>query len=250
MTKLKIFFLTLFLGHENSRPKNRKVNPAIKNQIQNVKRIWNNEKYNDFGLERIIRLSLAISLFFFPGLYVRSFSGQFGLLARKIGVEIYVVFKLLLPLFFFQIGWTNHLWVAIIAAIMATETVIYLATIIYLSNEFTSPISYRRSLTTLFFNYMEICLNFAIIYSYCNYNIPDFFKNKLTSGLDAIYFSFVTSTTVGFGDIVVNKGFGQFLVIIQSILFLVFVGLFINYFTSNVQTPTYYNQGKKTDIKK
>ena len=240
LKEIKQFFRTLFLGQENTHPKN-KLQPAIKNQWQNVLLIWTNKHYNDFGLERIIRLTLALLAFIFPGLYIRDIFGRFGLLGRKLGVEFYVLFKLFLPILFFKLDWTDNLIVAIVSGVMAVETIVYLATLIYLSNEFAKPISYRRSLTTLFINYIEICLNYAVIYSYCNLTIPAFFKEKLTTDIQTIYFSFATSATVGYGDIVITNSFGQLLVISQIILFLVFVVLFLNFFASKVQEPSYYN---------
>lgn len=240
MNKLQKFILTLLLGQEQSRPTN-KLRPAIKNQWLNVKRIWNNEHYNDFGIERIIRLTLSLLLFIFPGLYVRHFFGKLGLLGRKLGIEFYVLIKLLLPIIFFKLNLTNNLIVAIISGVMAIETVLYLATLIYLSNEFAKPISYRRSITTLFINYIEVCLDFAVIYSYCNITIQNFFNHKLTSDIQSIYFSFATSATVGYGDITTSDSFGQFLVISQIVIFLIFIALFINFFASKVQNPTYYN---------
>lgn len=228
------------LGQENSRPKN-KLRPAIKNQWLNVKRIWNNEHYNDFGIERILRLSLALLLFIFPGLYVRHFFGKMGLLGRKLGIEFYVLIKLFLPFIFFKFNLTEYLIVAIVSGVMAIETILYLATLIYLSNEFAKPISYRRSITTLFINYIEVCLDFAVIYSFCNLTIPNFFNHPLTTDLQSIYFSFVTSATVGYGDITTNNSFGQFLIISQILIFLIFIALFINYFASKVQDPTFYN---------
>lgn len=234
------FIRILLLGQEKSQPTN-KLRPAIKNQWLNVKRIWTNEHYNDFGIERLIRLTLALSLFIFPGLYIRAIFSKFGLLGRKLGVEFYVLLKLALPIIFFKLDWTNNLIVVAIVVVMAIETVVYLAALIFLSNEFARPISYRRSLTTLFINYIEICLDYAVVYSYCNFAIPGFFKEKLLTDIQAVYFSFVTSATVGYGDILVVKPLGQYLVISQVILFLVFVGLFINFFTSKVQEPTYYN---------
>jgi len=240
LNKLQKFILTLLLGQEQSRPTN-KLRPAIKNQWLNVKRIWNNEHYNDFGIERIIRLTLSLLLFIFPGLYVRHFFGKLGLLGRKLGIEFYVLIKLLLPIIFFKLNLTNNLIVAIISGVMAIETVLYLATLIYLSNEFAKPISYRRSITTLFINYIEVCLDFAVIYSYCNITIQNFFNHKLTSDIQSIYFSFATSATVGYGDITTSDSFGQFLVISQIVIFLIFIALFINFFASKVQNPTYYN---------
>ncbi len=242
--KIKTFFRILLIGHEHSQQK-AKIRPAIKNQFLNVKKIWSNKYYNDFGLERLIRLILALAMFIFPGLYIRSFFGKYGLLSRKIGIELYTVFKLFLPIIFFSLDWTDNLFVAIFSGIMAIETVLYLMALIYLSNEFAKPISYRRSLTTIFINYIEICLDYAVVYSYCNFTIPYFFKEKLTSDIQAIYFSFATSATVGYGDIVTTNAFGQCLVISQIILFLVFIGLFINFFASKVHISTYYNSKNK-----
>lgn len=240
MKKIQSFILTLLLGQDHSRPKN-KLRPALQNQCLNVKRIWNNEHYNDFGIERIIRLALALLLFIFPGLYIRHFFGKLGLLGRKLGIEFYVLLKLFLPLIFFALDLTKYPIVAIISGVMATETILYLATLIYLSNEFARPISYRRSITTLFINYIEVCLDFAVIYSYCNLTIPNFFNQTLKTDLQCIYFSFVTSATVGYGDITTNNSFGQLLIILQIIIFLIFIALFINFFASKVQDPTYYN---------
>ena len=79
---------------------NHKLKPAIKNQAKNVKRIWNNKTYKDFGIERILRLFLVSIQFIFPALYIRHISGLFGLLQRKIFVELYVLIKLCLPLIF------------------------------------------------------------------------------------------------------------------------------------------------------
>lgn len=244
--EIKEFIKTLFLGQEQTRP-TKKPKPAIRNQCSNLKKIWTNKQYNDFGIERLIRLTLALLLFIFPGLYIRDLSGRFGLLSRKISVEIYVLLKLLLPIFFFKLHLTNNIFVAIISGYLAIETVIYLASLIFLSNEFTNPISYKRSLTTLFINYVEICLDYAVIYSYCNFTVPDFFKEKLISGVQAIYFSFATSATVGYGDIVPQSQFGQYLVISQIILFLIFIALFLNSFISKIQETTYYNSKQKTE---
>ncbi len=209
LKSIKRFFAILFLGQEHARPINH-LRPAIKNQWLNVLRIWRNKHYKDFGLERIIRLTLAFSQFIFPVLYVRHFFSSGGLLGRKIGVEVYVILKLFLPLIFFKLDLTSNFWVALFTAYMTLDTIFYLACLIFLSNEFASPISFRRSLTAIFINYIELGLDYAVIYSYCNFNIPGFFKEKLTTDMQAIYFSFVTSATVGYGDIVTTKPFGQF----------------------------------------
>ena len=92
---------------------------------------------------------------------------------------------------------------------------------------------------------MEICLNYAVIYACCNVKILPFFKYPIHSAIEAIYFSFATSATVGYGDIVVVHPLGQILVITQIILFLVVVALFLNFFASKVQDLSYYNTNLK-----
>jgi hypothetical protein len=238
--KISQFFKILFLGKKASQA-TTKPRPAICNQWLNVKSIWDNKKYKDFGLERIIRLALALSAFIFPALYIRDVFGRLGRIWRKLAVELYVLLKLILPILLFALNLSDNLWFTLLCGYMALETVLYLAALIFLSTEFSKPISYRRSLTTLFINYIEVCLDYAIIYAYCNSAIPSFFKEKLTTNIQAVYFSFATSATVGYGDIVVTNEFGQFLVISQIILFLVFVALFINFFASKVHDATDFN---------
>lgn len=239
------FIKILFLGDYSD---NSRVQPAIKRQCKNILNIWNNKGYKDFGIERIIRLLLAVSQFLTIGLWVRHFAGKKGKIFRKIGVELYVLIKLFLPIIFFYFDLVNNFWVVLISSYMIVETIIYLTALIYLTPEFTQPISYRRSITTLFLNYIQICLDFAVIYYYCNKVMSGFFNEELTK-MQSIYFSFVTSATIGYGDITVETPLGQTLVIIQIILFLVFVGLFINFFGSKVNEPTYFNRRKKYNNK-
>jgi uncharacterized membrane protein len=68
-------------------------------------------------------------------------------------------------------------------------------------------------------NYVEMCLNFAVLYSGMN------LVTKLSSSLDAAYFSFVTGFTVGYGDILPTTQDGKCLVIIQSVVSLFFITL-------------------------
>ena len=237
MNKPSGFFHTIFFGKD---PPEIQLKPAFQHQWQNVKDIWNNKYYKDFGIERLIRLFLALSQFAFPGLYIKAFIGRWGLVGRKLAVEFYVLVKLLLPIIFFKFGMTGQAWVLWLTIYIIVETMIYLACVIYLSDVFAKPTTYRRSLTLIFINYIEITLSYAVIYSYCNINIPHFFNHALTTNMQAIYFSFITSATVGFGDIYPVHDKGHFLVMTQLIVFIIFVGLYFNFFSSKVQDASYY----------
>jgi hypothetical protein len=135
-----------------------------------------------------------------------------------------------------------HRLIAALCLAQGLETVLYLSALIFLSNEFAQPISYRRSLIGIFINYVEVCLDYAVLYSYCSIKDPCFFDsgNTITT-MQAAYFSFVTSATVGYGDLAVTNSCEYSLVISQIILFLVFIALFINFFASKAQDATYHS---------
>lgn len=236
----------LFLGKYKSE---HELKPAIKNQAKNVKRVWKNIKTKDFGLERLLRLFLVTVQFLFPGLYIRHISGLYSLITRKIAVEIYVILKLTLPLLFFWFDLTHLPWIAIINTYFLVETVLYLSNLIFLSDIYAQPISYKRSILLLFINYVEIVLEFAILYSYFNLN-NGIFPDQILKDIDIIYFSFVSFSPIGFAEINSIIDMGKVLVISQIFVFLIFGGLFLSVFASNIGQLTYFNSHKEKKWKK
>lgn len=241
MEKFKRFFKKLFLG---TNVQTKKLRPAIKNQCHNVKRVWNNENYDDFGIERILRLFLVMAQFLFPSLYIRDISGRFGFMARKITVETQVIIKLFLPLIFLISGLANKKIVFILTIYLLSETLVYLGGLIFLSDVYASPISKKRSLLSLIMNYLEISFDFAVIYYYLNSTILGFFKVIVVPKVDILYFSFVTSATVGYGDILVNNRIGKIVVILQILISFIFVVLVFNFFSINSSEVSYFNKKK------
>jgi len=240
--KIKDFFIKLFIGTYKLE---YKLNPAIPNQVKNVKRVWNNSKYKDFGIERLTRLFLVLIQFIFPALYVRHITGKMGLLGRKLGVEIYVISKLILPLIFFKLHLTSSPIVLGITIYMLVETLLYLSSLIFLSDIYASPITYKRSLLLLFINFIEIGLEYAVIFSFFNSHYANFFSDKINSSLDIIYFSFVSLSTLGFGDIYVTNNIGKVIILFQILTFILFVGLFLNFYASKIHELTYFNTKRK-----
>ena len=197
-----------------------------------------------------MRLFLVCVQFVFPALYVRHFTGKMGLLGRKLGVEIYVVIKLLLPLIFLKYQLTENPIILGITIYMLLETILYLSSLIFLSDIYASPITYKRSLLLLFVNFIEIGLEYAVIFSYFNLHNVNFFTEQINSSLDIIYFSFVSLSTLGFGDISVSTDIGKIIVLFQILTFILFVGLFLNFYASKIHELTYFNTKNKPKWKK
>jgi voltage-gated potassium channel Kch len=93
--------------------------------------------------------------------------------------------------------------------------------------------SLNRSLVLLFINYMEIIVGFAALYlvtrSIGCLNTP------VASRLDALYFSVITITTVGYGDIKPISETGKWLAISETMMGFILVVLIVGSFLTGVQ---------------
>jgi hypothetical protein len=194
-------------------------NDALPNQWSNILAIWNNEKDPTFGLERLFRLFIAIAAFVFPGIYIRHFTGKRGLLARKLALDLYVTLKLAAPAIILCLDWHRTGWAIFLASYMGLETLFYVAGIMFLSDIYMPAISQKRSYLMFMMNYIEMCFNFAILYGGLG------LVSNVKSPLDAVYFSFVTGFTVGYGDMFPTSDGGKLLMILQSICSLFFITL-------------------------
>jgi hypothetical protein len=212
----------------------------IQRRIQNIKAIWNNDHNDDNGIEKIVRLFLASSQLFFPGIYIKYLVAKKGAEYEDLAVDFYVLLKVALPLLILMNDWqNNHLILEIMAYVML-ETILYIPTLIFASDLFSKPRSYKRSMLLLFFNYIEMVFGFAVLYSFTNN-----FNRPFTHWFDAIYFSTVTSSTIGYGDFYPVDPFGKFLVSVQSMVVLMFVVLFLNFFSTKIKSKGYFDQDNK-----
>ena len=212
---------------------------SIVNQRKNLRKVWDNEKHNDIGLEKILRLFLVAIQFAFPGIYIRDRFGRKGLTYKNLAIEFYVLLKTILPLIFLFSGFYTNIFIVLIASYLLCETILYVATLIFVSDIFAKPRSYRRSVLLLYLNYLEIVFAFAVIYGGLN-----LLNGNAKSVIDYIYFSFVTSATIGYGDIYPITDLGKVVVGFQSIVFLVFIVLFLNFFSSKVEDKDYFDKSE------
>ncbi len=74
----------------------------------------------------------------------------------------------------------------------------------------------------VFFAYISVVLICALIYV----SVPEMFKEKITLG-DSLYFSVVTITTLGYGDLSPISDFGKAIAALEAFLGVVLMGLFL-----------------------
>lgn len=132
--------------------------------------------------------------------------------------------------------WYTSQWIIVLMTYLFLETIFYIPTLIFASDLFSRPRSYRRSMLLLFFNYLEIVFAYAVFYSCGNY-----LNKPFQHWFDAVYFSIITSSSIGYGDFHPVMTMGKFLVSTQALLFLFFIVLFLNFFSTKVKSKGYFD---------
>lgn len=228
----------LFLG-KSSHGQQAEFNP-IQKRIRNIQSIWNNDHQDDNGIEKIFRLILSSSQLLFPGIYIKYFARKKGIEYQDLATDFYILLKVIFPILILVNQWQHYQWVIVVMTYVFLETIFYIPTLIFASDLFSRPRSYRRSMLLLFFNYLEIVLAYAVFYSCGNY-----LNKPFTHWFDAIYFSIITSSSIGYGDYYPAETLGKFLVSTQALLFLFFIVLFLNFFSTKVKTKGYFDHENK-----
>jgi hypothetical protein len=209
----------------------------LQRKMSNIKAIWNNEHKNDVGIEKIVRLFLASSQLLFAGAYIKELFGRRNEIKRNLSIDLFVLFKTFFPFFILynQLVSNNILFVFVLWFMM--ETLLYVPTLIFASDLFHRPRSYGRSMLLLFFNYLEIIFGFAIIYSRVAV-----MNKPFVSWFDPIYFSCITSASIGYGDYFPVNSIGKAMVSLQSVILSLFVVLFLNFFSGRVESKGYFGK--------
>lgn len=215
------WFLKIF-AHFEEEAAGARPESAYKQQVLYCRRVWQDKTY---GLERLVRLLLCAVQFAFPLLLVRDIFGRAGLIPRRLGVEAYTLFKFIFPLLILAFGFYRNPAAVAVTVYLLFETILHILSLIFLADVYSAAPTYRRSILLLFLHYLEAVFDFAVIY------IAFGLLNQPLSPLSAVYFSLVANTTVGFGDIHAQGPLGQLAVIAQLIVCVLFIILFINYFS-------------------
>lgn len=242
------FFTKLIMG--TNRPESKPRSVYLKETIA-FKQIWNNKSYNDFGLERMLRLELILSSFIMPGTLIRQLCGRKQLLIRKVVIEGYSLFKIGWYYFLFEADLTTSTTALVISLVLTIDTVHFMFSKIFLNDIHKQPISFKRTLLMTLINIMEVILCFGFIYSYIDDTNPVASQMVFSSGhhlsdLQTVYFSFVTSATIGYGDIAPVAPILVKLVLVQIMLSLFFLVIVITTITNRLHDDTFYNKQKDT----
>ncbi len=215
---------------------------VLSERWKNIVSIWHNEHQDDNGIEKVFRLVLASSHFLFPGVYLKQIYGHSSDRNRELFTDVFVVLKLLLPFTVIYNSWYTNGWMVLLILWLMLETLMYVPTLIFASDLFKPPRSYRRSMLLLLINYFEIVLDFAVIYAYSNG-----FNHPFSHWYDSIYFSFSTSASLGLGDYFPLTAVSKMIVSFQSVTFFIYVVLFINVFSNKVEHKGYFSKSKPTN---
>lgn len=217
-----------------SRNYKPKLNP-IQKSLLNIRAIWNNDHQDDNGIEKIVRLFLSGSQLLFPGIYIKYLACKKGYEYQDLALDFYVVGKVIFPLLTLIYDWQSSSIIVWILVYLLLETVLYIPTLIFASDSFSRPRSYKRSMLLLFFNYLEIVVSFGVLYT-----LGENMNKSFSHWFDPIYFSMVSSSSIGFGDYYPVTTFGKVLVSLQAMFFLSFVVLFLNFFSTKVKSKGYF----------
>jgi hypothetical protein len=193
--------------------------------------------YEKGFIEPIFRLFLNILGALSLGVLIRiTFSTKY----RSLFTDFYVLIKPLLLYYILRNNLYNSgcigdvSFFVYVSFYFVIETIVYNLSTIFNSENFFKPKSYKRKIILLFINYVEINFGFAVIYL-ANTLLNTSCKNYS----DAIYFSFITSATVGFGDIYPISAFGKQLASIQTINFIIFTVILLSFFASKIVNKHY-----------
>jgi len=219
------FLLKVFSNSPAAAGQREKIPEAYAEQVKYLKKVWNEQTY---GLERVVCIGLCLLQFLFPVLLIRDIFGRWGVLGRRLAIETYTVFKFFFPLIVLWQGWYSNFWVIFLVVYFLSDTFVHILHLIFLSDIHSAAVSYRRALLLIFLHYTEVALDFAVIYMAFD------LLNRAMDPLTAVYFSIVATTTVGFGDICAKNPAGQLVVMAQLLVCVVFIIVFINYFSQKI----------------
>lgn len=140
--------------------------------------------------------------------------------------EFYLAFRFFLSIALIVLAWKSPCFIALVAFIQITSF-IYLLKIVFPveGRGLTEP---SRSLFFALCHYIEIGLSMAYVY----WTLNPFGTETQITRTQAVYFSFVTMTTIGFGDLTPKTEGSQLLVVAHGLVGIFMLATVIGLFLS------------------
>jgi len=210
--------------------------PKHDHHFNKIKNVWHSTHYSDFGIERFLRLFLIGSKLFFPGVYIELLTKNSSFYKRKLIAELYVIFKTFVPFFMLYFSLWNHLGLFVFNIYLLVETFLHIFNKIFIPEHDHGKLA-NRSIILLFFNFIEVIASFGVLYA-----AGDYLNQPIQNWIDALYFSFITGVTIGYGDFYPVNDEGKILVIFQILTTMAFLFLFFNFFGPRAHDRTVNHQ--------
>jgi voltage-gated potassium channel Kch len=170
-----------------------------------------------------------------PGMVVRWLGGIFGYIPRKVAVECWVLFKPIAWMTVLYFGWSKCEAIPCFVCFGLVDLYAYLLGLVFLRPFFHPAASHGRNVLLLGINLLEAIFGYAILYvHYGAIGTGISTSGAIEGSREALYFSVVTTTTVGYGDIRPLSSIGQNIAMIQMISSLVFITVIATSFISNL----------------
>ena len=168
-----------------------------------------------------------------PSTFVRWLAGlSGGMKSQKMAIDIYAVSKiaiLIILLFYFN---THSLFVKLLALYFLIDVMTYHLNRLFLSSLFSASLSINRNVILLFMNILEVISCYAVLF--LGTKSAGFAGKPIDDGMTALYFSFITFTTVGYGDYFPMGTTGEILAISEAMTAYMFISMIIVNFVSRM----------------
>lgn len=211
---------TIFVGPKISKPDGWEIYYRL--LCKQLKAVWNDDS---FGLLRLLKFLLITVQFINPFTWISSGFDKFGYLWGYLFTDMFALLKLLIPLILFN--YNSVLITNVVAVYIIIDTIFYTMNIVFIhANE---AINVRRTILLAILNYISITFAYSNLYL-CNNLI-----NGVTCPVQSIYFSFVVSSTVGFGDLIPSDEIGMKIVVSQIIVTIIYLAIIFSYLVSNIK---------------
>jgi hypothetical protein len=211
---------------------------------EEVKKEWDQPT---FGILRFVRLALLFWSFFSLTIHIdQLFEWLFWSRAKqpKVNREPHLI---ALPretyyasrsvfIIWMLFSWTHRQnWECWVCAYFITDIVLSIAAGVFVWGRYS--IDPSRSFLLSLLNYAEVTMAFAIIYLNCGALQVTVNPAFTVTVMDALYFSVVTATTVGYGDMVTSQRY-HWLAIVQLAVFILFALVFLTALAARVSPQT------------